>query len=889
MTSSPEGEEATGGERPGHVPRDGQRWHALSPEQCLAALAAPREGLAAEAVSARRARWGTNALPPGHLPGFGTLFLRQFRSPLIYLLLAAAGISAGIGHLQDAGFIAVVLILNATIGAVQERRAAASTGALGKLVRQTARVRRGGGTQLIDAADLVPGDIVLVETGGAVPADLRLLAAANLSANEASLTGEALPVEKTVDPVCPAGAGVADRRTMLHAGSIVASGRGEAVVVATGIRTELGQIAETLRLTTPTPPPLIAYLHRLSRQIALAVIVLVALLSVALLLRGAAAQEVFLLAVALAVSAIPEGLPVAVTVALATAASRMACRNVIVRDLPAVEGLGACTLIATDKTGTLTMNLLRVEAIVVPASGRVDRDGWNAAPGDPQIREVAIAAALCNEATLDACGEPVGDSVDVALLRMAEALGVDAGDGERIAFFAYEPENRFASVAVRIRDATIVYAKGAVETVSAMCLPPPEILIAEAQTLARQGFRVLALARGGCADTVSLNLAAPCDLEMIGVVGLIDPLRPEAATAVRNCKAAGIDVRMITGDHPATALTIARELGIASGDGEAVTGAQLASYPKAQRVAQILTARVFARIDPLQKLEIVRTLREGGHVVAVTGDGVNDAPALQAAQVGVAMGQAGTDAARGAADLVLADDNFASIVAGVEEGRVTFANLQKVVIFTLATGMAEIGMFLGAVGLGLQMPLTAVQLLWCNIVTNGVQDVALGFGKAQGDELERPMRKRAALIDGPALALMVPTATVTAIMALGIFANMTSRGYSIAEARNATLLATVLFQNVFALSVRSERPIWRTPAVSNPWLLAGVAAATLIHLAALTTPPLTRILGTMLPDGRTAALCLVSTAAVLATSELAKALLRGGKGNSQLRGSIKGA
>ncbi|MCX8475484.1 MAG: HAD-IC family P-type ATPase [Sphingomonas sp.] len=889
MTSSPDGEGAIADERPGRLIQDGQHWHALSPDDCLAALAAAREGLTGAEVSARRERWGTNALPGGRLPGFATLFLRQFRSPLIYLLLAAAITSAAIGHVRDAGFIAVVLVLNACIGAVQERRAAASTEALRKLVRQTATVRRANGTQLIDAVDVVPGDIVVIETGAAVPADLRLLAAANLSANEASLTGEALPVEKSVDAACPVETGVADRRTMLHAGSVVASGRGEAVVVATGVHTQLGRIAETLRLTAPTPPPLIAYLHRLSRQIALAVIVLVAVLSVALLLRGAAAQEVFLLAVALAVSAIPEGLPVAVTVALSTAASRMARRNVIVRDLPAVEGLGACTLIATDKTGTLTMNLLSVEAIVVPASGRVDRPSWSAARGDPQIGEVAIAAAVCNEAIRDAHGEPMGDSVDVALLRMAEALGADASEANRIALFAYEPENRFASVAVRMRDATIVYAKGAVETVSAMCMPPPEVLIEEAQALARQGFRVLALARGGCADSATLDLAAPCGLEMIGIVGLIDPLRPEAAAAIRQCKAAGIEVRMITGDHPATALTIARALGIASGDEDVVTGARLANCSDAERAALILAARVFARIDPLQKLEVVRRLRQGGHVVAVTGDGVNDAPALQAAQVGVAMGQAGTDAARGAADLVLADDNFASIVAGVEEGRVTFANLRKVVIFTLATGVAEIGMFLGAVMLGLQMPLTAVQLLWSNIVTNGVQDVALGFGKGEGDELTRPARKRAALIDGRALALMVPTAMVTAIMALAIFADMTSRGYPTAEARNAALLATVLFQNVFALSVRSERPIWRTPTASNPWLLAAVAAATLIHLAALTAPPLTRVLGTTLPDTRTAMLCLFSTALVLVVSEVAKALLRGGKGNSQLRGSIKGA
>ncbi len=845
-------------------------WHALSVEDCLARLDTPRGGLHPAAVEERRRRWGLNELPRPRTPSWAELLLRQFRSPLIYLLVAATALSLWMGERLDAGFIALVLLLNALIGAVQEGRAGASSEALQRLVRHTARVERDGSILELDAAQLVPGDLVHLESGSGVPADLRIVSAAQIRVDESLLTGEALPAEKHAAAVSP-GAPLGDRTSILHAGTTVLSGRAIGVVVATGSNTELGRIDASLRAAPPAPPPLMLYLERLSRQIAIATVSVIAILALAMLARDTAPGEIFLLAVALAVSAIPEGLPIAVTVALAVATRRMAARNVIVRSLPAVEGLGACTLVATDKTGTLTQNRLSVEAVLAP-DGRTlrstDLAAENAIP-----REVARAAAACNEASWTAGGEPTGDSVDVALLRFAAEVG-DVEESTRLALFAYEPANRFASVAVRAGDRIQVYAKGAVETILAMCDRSNDLAASAAGRLACEGYRVLALAGARVDQLDAIDLAAPKGLELIGCVALIDPLRPEAADAVRQCANAGIDVRMVTGDHPQTALTIARQLGLARDGDHALTGsriAELSGDPEALG-REIRSARVFARTEPQQKHMIVEVLRASGHIVAVTGDGVNDAPALHAADLGVAMGAAGTDVARGAADLILVDDNFASIVAGVEEGRVTFTNIRRIAIFLLATGMAEIGMFLVAIAAGLPLPLAAVQLLWCNLVTEGAQTVTLAFGRGQGGELDqKPRRVGARLIDRSALVLMFVPALLMAVFAAMLLAWELARGESVDSARSSVLLATVLFQNAFVLSTRNEAtPVWRHFLRGDRWLLVGIVCALALQVAAMTLPPLQAILGTRLPDSATMIVCIGSAGLTLAASELAK-------------------
>ncbi|PZO74798.1 MAG: hypothetical protein DI640_05910 [Sphingomonas taxi] len=850
------------------VPR---AWHATPAARVMALLDTSATGLSAKDAAARLLSDGPNELAPPPAPSTLLLFARQFNSPLIYLLIAAAAISLGLGHRTDAGFIGVVLLVNAAIGTVQESKAADSLAALGRMIGQTATVLRGGAVSVVDARAIVVGDVVALESGMAVPADIRLSSSSALRVDQSTFTGESVAVAKDQAALLAAATPPGERTTMVLAGTMIEQGRGTGVVVATGADTALGAIDASLRTAKATPPPLVVRLDRLARQISIATIVLIIPFALVLLMQGRPGDQILLLAVALAVSAIPEGLSIAVTVALAAGTRRMAARKVIVRSLPAVEGLGACTIIASDKTGTLTRNVLSVEKILL-ADGRAFASAdWPAGA----LAEMRRAAALCNEASIGPDGTPVGDSVDVALLRFAGDGGEDLAvlhAVERTAALPYEPVRKFSTVAVTEGQGVRVFAKGAPEIIRQMCRPIDPAAFAAALAMAVEGYRVIAVAASDGATTT--DPTAPTDLVVLGWIGLIDPVRPEVPAAIARCAEAGIGVRMVTGDHPGTALTIARGLGLEVTEEQVVTGAQmtdLAGQPEHLAVL-VLGGRVFARIEPVQKLEIVRILAASGELVAVTGDGVNDAPALQAAHIGVAMGVAGTDVARGAADLVLADDNFASIVAGVEEGRVTYANVRRIVIILLATGIAEIGMFIGAVMLGLPMPLTAVQLLWLNLVTNGAQDVMLGFGRGEGDELRQPPRPPSApILDGSAIALMIPPALLMTGLALYLVAQMRGEARPLAEIQNAVLLMTVLFQNVYVLCMRSERrSIFREPVLSNAWLLLGVGIALALQASAMLWPPLGGVLGTSPVTAGTLRFCLVATVATVIVTEATK-------------------
>ena len=853
-------------------------WHALPPGRCVDLLGSSPGGLSQAEADERLRRYGPNRLPRRKPSSLGRLFVSQFRSPLIYLLLGATLFSLAIGHGVDAAFIAAVLVINAVVGTVQEHRADTSMAALDRLIQHRARVRRDGRVREVDSAEVVAGDIVEIESGMAVPADLRLLAATGLLADESLLSGESLPAAKDPDARVSRAAGVADRANMLHAGTTISEGRATGIAVATASATELGRIQASLSGSSAAPPPLVLRLQSLARQIAVAAVVLIALLSFLLGMEGEPIGRIALLAVALAVSAIPEGLPIAITVALAAATKRMARRNVIVRALPAVEGLGSCTLIASDKTGTLTQNRLSLERVLL-ADGRLLAPGDWRDSLDPAVARLAAAVAYCNEVVVAPGGVLVGDTVDIALAEFARAADIDiagARAAPRLDELPYEPANRYSAVAIAWGGGAEIFVKGAPEVVLPMCTPSPERLAIRAERLAGEGYRLLAVAAARRGD--GADLRAMHDLDLLGWVALLDPLRPEAAPAVARCAEAGISVRMITGDHPATARTIAGQLGLACSDEEVVTGTELAMVAgdDAALAQLIRRGRVFARIDPGQKLTIVQILGDAGEVVAVTGDGVNDAPALQAAHIGVAMGRAGTDVARGAADLVLADDNFASIVSGVEEGRVTYANVRKIVIFLLATGVAEISMFLAAVATGLPMPLTAVQLLWLNLVTNGVQDVMLGLGRGEGDELRRPPRRPTErIIDRSAIALIVPPALAMTVLALAMIDWAVDRGMGLAQVQNSVLLLVVLFQNAYVLCMRSERrALWREPVGSNLWLLLGMVVALGLHLLAMNWPPLQTVLGTGPVDREILSFCLAGAALTILVTELTKRFAR---------------
>ncbi|WEX10835.1 HAD-IC family P-type ATPase [Chelativorans sp. AA-79] len=828
----------------------------------------PTAGLSDAQAAERLARFGPNALPQPRAASLLRVFLRQFLSPLIYILLAAAVVSLVMSDLKDAIFIGAVLLLNGIIGAVQEHSAGRAAAALRNLEEPHATVLRDGTVRQMDARQLVPGDLVLLEAGARVPADMELLQTEDLQCDESLLTGESAPVKK-----------VASRgRATAFAGSMVTRGRGRGLVTATGTATELGKIAEQIGKPSVSQPPLMIRLEKFSRIIAIAVVVAIAALVGVGLIRAMPYSDLFLMAIGLAVSAIPEGLPVAISVALAIGMRRMASANVIVRRMPAIESLGSCTMIATDKTGTLTMNQLTVTDISLPDGTRVafrQGDGRGESDnalhafteqGRERITRLLKAAALPNEARLVQDGDGwkgYGDTVDIALLAAAHEAGMALEEATQtyplLTRIPYEPDLKFAASFHQGKTCTRVFVKGAPETLIAMCdrmnaggsafAIDREALVRQKEEMAARGLRVLAFAEGEIASEPESQYGHHhlVDLVFLGFAGMQDPVRPEVPDAIRDCYAAGIEVVMVTGDDPGTAGAIARDAGLQFSPDQVVTGQDIRrAEAEGPDALDRLTgqARIYARVDPAQKLSIVLSLARNGHFVAVTGDGVNDAPALKHAHVGVAMGRKGTDVAKESADIILTDDNFASIVAGVREGRVAYANIRKVVFMLVSTGAAEVVLFLLAFPLGLPMPLLPVQLLWLNLVTNGIQDVALAAEKAEGDELSYPPRSpNESIFDRVMIRRIWHSTLVMGLGGFAVFYWLLQQGYGEAEARNLLLLLFVLFENFQTFNSRSEHhSVFRQRLLSNPLLVLGVLAAQALHIGAMYIPWLSGVL-----------------------------------------------
>ncbi|OFZ19550.1 MAG: hypothetical protein A2X94_12575 [Bdellovibrionales bacterium GWB1_55_8] len=886
----------------------------LSTEEVIAKLGAIQQGLSDEEVDKRQAIHGRNDLPKKEPPGVISVFLHQFRSPLIYVLLIAGVIAIGMKDTGDAAFIFGVVLLNAMIGSFQEWKSEKSASELQNLMKTRARVRRSGRDAEVDAEELVPGDIVLLESGAKIPADLRLISVHALSIDESLLTGESTAVEKGVDPLAQTEGSVSDQKNMAFAGSAVLGGRAEGIVVATGKGTELGAIAGAVSGTEGAKPPLLIRMEQFVRQISVLTLAAVIVLGGISLSRGMSFTDVLMMAVALAVAAIPEGLPVAMTIALSLGVSRMAKRNVIVRRLPAVEGLGSCTYIASDKTGTLTLNRQTVRVVALPDEkggfSRMDVPAFDHAAGSngevtlshlqesDQVQHLARSAALSSEGRLIRHGngwKSHGDAIDVGFLALAHQAGLDPEElSDRhpgVARIPFESERKYAAHLFRSADGTKVSVaiKGAPEAVLPRCHTvrtgthdspaDPEELLEEAERLAADGFRVLALATSENVDGTHISgNEFPADklplMEFLGFVGFIDPLRPEAKAAVAKCLKAGVQVGMVTGDHPATALAIARNLGIAENHDQLLTGKQLEELRKSDiklSEKKVAAARVFARVNPLQKLEIVEALMNGGHFVAVTGDGVNDAPALRKANIGVAMGS-GTDVAKETASIIIADDNFASIEAGIEEGRFAYANLRKVIYLLISGGAGEILLFALSLASGLPLPLLPVQLLWVNLVTNGIQDVGLAFEKGEPGVMTLPPRRTSEGIFDR--VLVQETVLMGLVMGLGTFAAwawLLAEGFAENEARNLTLLLLVLFLNFHALNCRSERTsAFRIPFRNNRILVLGICAALGIHVLSMNIPIMQRVLTLNAVPLSHFLLVLVAASLILLVSELHK-------------------
>lgn len=791
-------------------------------------------GLAQSEAAERLAAYGPNRLPEPRGATLPAVALAQFRSPFIGLLLAAGAFSLFLHHRADAAFIFGVLLLNAAVGAYQEWRAEKRARALKALIAVSATVRRDNRRLRLPADALVPGDVVLVESGEKLGADLRLLHAQNLAVDESLLTGESVPVYKVPDRAVDADAPLGDRATMLYAGTTVRTGRGTGVVVATAAETVVGRLASTLERPEP-PTPLVRRMAGFTWHVAWALGAVVLIFAGFEIARGAPVSDIIVISIALAVSAIPEGLPVAMTVALSIAMHRMGVRHVVVRRLTAVEGLGTCTLIATDKTGTLTVNRLDILRVWIPERGETS-------PQESAAGALLVAGASAGEPPVGSEDELVGDPVDLAFYQNAAPHRALARDGYGlVSRIPYEPERRFAAAFYEIDGVLNVCVKGAPETVARFCANADDETTAEAERLSAQGYRVIAVASGRVEAAEERALEG---LVLEGFAALIDPLRPQAREAVENAQSAGVRVVMITGDHPLTALAVSRELGLAQTRDAVLTGAQLAELNGAAFDLAVAGARVFARIEPLQKLAIVESLRRHGEVVAVTGDGVNDAPALHAADIGVAMGKSGTDVAREAADLIITDDNFVSIVSGIEEGRIAHDNLRKVILLLISTGAAEVLLMLLCTILGLPPPLTPVQLLWLNLITNGIQDVALAFERAEPGVLARPPRPaRAPIFDRRMIEQVLLAGATIGIVAFAVYVTSLRYGVPHAAAQGLILWLLVWCENAHALNCRSEtRSVFWIPLADNPLLVGAIAGTQALQIAVLHVPALRELL-----------------------------------------------
>ena len=847
-----------------------EQWHNLGTDEALLALDSRRSGLTVTETRARLLQYGPNRLKGRKKTPPLLVFLRQFLSPLIYVLLVAAVISIIVEHFIDAWVILGVLLLNAIIGFAQETRAERAMEALIRMAAPQARVRRDGSIKLLPAREIVPGDTLLFETGDKVPADARLIEASNLKLNEATLTGESVPVDKhtrSLTGELP----VAERKNLVFMGTIVTYGRATAIVVRTGMSTEMGKIATGIQEVKPEKTPLQKSISKLSQYIVILFLGVCGLLIVVGLLKGLEWLEVFLLAVAAAVSAIPEGLPAVVTVVLAMGMRVMARRNAVIRKLVAVETLGSATVICSDKTGTLTLNQMTVRRLYVGAQwfevtgegyvpeGEFHQDGHILSPeSEPALALHLRIGALCNDAVLtmedDRCCSIFGDPTEGALVVAAAKAGMNKEKLDknfpRLDEIPFQSEKQYMATLHPGDGGRVAYVKGAAEKILSLSkyqfkgkkIVPLKEADAQAilqanDTMAGEAMRVIA--------TAYVDL--PRDLEdledehirgnlvFVGLAGMADPPREEAREAIRLCEQAGIKVVMITGDNRVTAESIARQLDLPPG--KSITGNELREMSDEELSQQVEHVSIFARIEPLQKLRIVNALKSHGHVVAMTGDGVNDAPALKAANIGIAMGITGTDVAKEACDMTLADDNFASVVAAVDEGRAIFNRLRNVIFFLLSTNMGELlALILTVLFIG-KAPLLAVQIIWVNLVTDTAAAIPLGLEPKVGDELKQPPRHPRVGLLYPGLLLRIGFLAI--MMSVGVFLifNWAQARMSLDEARTIAFCSLVAFEWFRAFNARSdERTIFKLGILRNKWLVVSISVAILLQIAVIYVP-----------------------------------------------------
>lgn len=841
-------------------------WHVLDADRVLEIFESSVDGLSDEMASKRLQEYGLNRLNPAKKKSLLMRFVEQFQNVLIYVLLAAGSITAILGHYIDSGVIFGVVVVNAIIGFIQEGKAEQALDAIRQMLSHQALVKRDGKFISLDAEQLVPGDVVLLQSGDKVPADLRLFKTRELRIEEAMLTGESVPVEKTFDAVTEQ-ATIGDRKCLAYSGTMVTYGQGQGVVIATGDQTEIGRISGLLGQVELLTTPLLRQMAIFAKWLTLAIgVIASATFAFGVLIKDYTAGEMFLAAVGLAVAAIPEGLPAIMTITLAIGVQRMAKKRAIIRRLPAVETLGSVTVICSDKTGTLTRNEMTVQSIATGAGmcevsgvgydphGAFSFNGTSiTAEQVPVLLEVAQAVLLCNDASIseiDGCWSMQGDPTEGALVTLALKAGLEHNHCQtqypRTDAIPFESQHRFmATLHHDHAGHGFIYLKGAPERVLEMChnqrmrgedVPLDHVYWENCMsTLADRGQRLLAIAfKSADEDHRDLKFRdVEGGLTLLGVVGIIDPPRTEAIEAVRTCQSAGIKVKMITGDHAITARAIGAQMGI--GDGKTViNGADLSSYSDVELAQVVKQCDVFARVSPEQKLQLVTCLQANNEVVSMTGDGVNDAPALKRADVGVAMGLKGTEAAKEAAEMVLADDNFASITYAVEEGRTVYDNLKKSILFVLPTNGGEALTIIAAIVMGRMLPITPVQILWINMITAVTLALTLAFEPAEKNVMQRPPRNpKEPLLSRFLVWRIIFVSLILVVGTFGLFLWEREQGESVELARTVAVNTLVMFEIFYLFSARYllAPSLNREGILGNRYVLYAIGLLILFQLA----------------------------------------------------------
>ena len=838
-------------------------WYQMTRDELFTKLKTDENGLTHKEANKRLEKYGKNELPKKKKDSILKIFFDEFKNPILILLLVAV-IASLIGNEPiEALAIILIVLIDVSMGTYQENKANNTADALSKLVTVKTKVLRNGKEIVIDSADVVVGDFVFLESGDKISADLRIIEAHNFTVDESILTGESLAVNKHAVPIKDDKLSISDQKNMLFSGTSVVTGRAKAVVVATALKTELGKIADTINNTKEELSPLTIRVNKLSSQISILVIIVALLITVLLISKGIPYNEIFLSVVALAVSAMPEGLPLALTMALTIASNHMAKKQVVAKKLYSVESLGSCTVIATDKTGTLTVNEQTAKKILLPNDLEYDISGVGyeiegtiAGEKLKYAQELALLGTINNEATLTE-EERFGDSIDIAFLVLGKKAKIKTDNIKIIDSIPYESENKYSAVFYEKDGETYCTIKGSLEKVLEFCSDSNLVskhnikkLNEQNERLAKEGLRVITLANGKIKKKDSYQESDIKDLTFMGMVGFIDPIRKEVVASIKQCRGAGIKVLMITGDHPLTAFAIAKDLKLTTSYDRVTTGAEVDEYfAKGEEAFDefVKDKVVFTRVTPLQKLEIVESLKRQGEFVAVTGDGVNDAPALRTANIGIAMGS-GTDIARETANMIVLDDNFKSIVSGILEGRVAYANVRKIIFFLVSCGLAEVLFFCLAILFDMEMPLVAIQILWLNVVTDGIQDFALSFERAENDIMkEKPRDPKESLFDKTILEEIIVAGTIIGLIVFAVWYYLIKVAHmNVPTARGYIMALMVFIQNIHVFNCRSEHAsAFKVPLKNNRLIVFGVIASVLLQVIVMEVDALSTLLQTV--------------------------------------------